>query len=292
MSAASRALALAVASIALSDDKRGVPGRDPTEAEIEAAVAAFMRANPIRVPQDGRDATEADVRKAVKAFFVKNPIRVPQDGKNASREMVVEAVREYLTRHPPTPGKDAREITPKDILKAVEEYFRLHPIPEPESFDDVKMTQGADQLHYTISFHHTKRGWIEAGTFRVPRAKTQIMRAVIGGDEAVMTATYDDYEKADTRPMQSGADDVKTFTFDGAVQLVKIHPLANDGTLPAEENRHVWAAADDDLTPAIGTGDPCPVGASEHLFGNRTLLKVWVPDGVDCFVTGYRRKAL
>lgn len=290
-SAAKKATVIALAGLALRDDLKRGPG--PTQSQITAAVEAFFRVNPIKVPSDGRDVTDADVQRAVKAYLKAHPIKHGTPGKDApavTREQIEAAVFAHLIRHPPKPGKDAREITQYDILKAIEEYFRKHPIKEPASFDDVKLEPGAEMHSYKVLFHHTEKGWVEAGTFKVPRNKMGVIHRAVTGTEAVMAATYDDYEQADTQPKQSGADDVKTFTFDAQVQLVKIHPLANDGTLPAAENRRCWAAGDGDLTPAVGVGDPCPVGSSEHLFGNRSTLKVFVPAGVDCFVTGYRRK--
>lgn len=292
---AKKALAVALAGLALNDDlKRGPPGRGPTAAEIEAALKDHFKREPIKVPRDGRDVTDADVKRAVNAYLKANPIPKPKDGRSVTREEVAAAVSAYIRDNPIPKPKDGRNVSVADVTAVVAEWFRKNPIKDPPGFDDAKVEQDSNTTSYTIYLHHTEKGWIKAGTFRVPRpsilANRRVVFGAVGGGENV--ATYDDYEQADTRPVQSGADDVKTFNFDAEVQLVKVHPLANDGTTPANETRRCWAAGDGDLTPAIGVGDPCAVGSSEHLFGNRSLLKVFVPAGVDCFVTGYRRKAV
>ena len=65
-----------------------------------------------------------------------------------------------------------------------------------------------------------------------------------------------------------------------------MHPRSTDADALA------WAAADADLAPADGTGDPCPANQDTHLFGTRTFIDVWLPEGMTGYVTGYRRTAV
>lgn len=109
----------------------GAAGRAPTQAEVAAAVAAYLRANP---PAKGRPPTMTEI---------------------------LTAVTEYLTEHPPpagpsgapgTDGSDGRDGTdgkdgnpgppPTDeqIRTAVEAYLREHPLNCPDGYHAEQVT--------------------------------------------------------------------------------------------------------------------------------------------------------
>jgi hypothetical protein len=70
-----------------------IPGPGPTQAQIDAAVAAYIAAHP------------------------------PAAGKNATPAMIATAVAEYLTANPPTPG---RPPTVQEIATAAANWFTSH----------------------------------------------------------------------------------------------------------------------------------------------------------------------
>jgi hypothetical protein len=91
-------------------------GRPPTTAEVAAAVAEYLIANP---PQPGRPPTAAEISDAVSAYFAANPVRDGQDGQDGrdgvdgkdgepgrppTAEEIDNAVAAYLAENPPPPG--------------------------------------------------------------------------------------------------------------------------------------------------------------------------------------------
>lgn len=104
-------------------------------------------------------------------------------------------------------------------------------------------------------------------------------------DIGAPTPMFDDYQQADTRPVQTGNNNVLTFTFDAEVQLVLVNPIGTEGAIS-------YVAVDSDQTPAVDVGMPAPANQPSHFFGNRTSIDIWAPVGLKLFVTGYRRTAV
>lgn len=85
----------------IKQPKDGDPGRDPNADEIRTAVELWLEFNRESIRGErGQDATDEQVADAVAAWLRAHPIRTPKDGDNASPEMVSDAVRAWLAENP------------------------------------------------------------------------------------------------------------------------------------------------------------------------------------------------
>jgi hypothetical protein len=107
----------------------GAPGRPPTPAEIEAAVSAYLVANP---PAAGRPPSEAEVAAAVAQYLTANP---PEPGRPPTAAEIAAAVETYFADNPPprgpagSTGERGPGPTPEEIRAAVDAYLAENPPP-------------------------------------------------------------------------------------------------------------------------------------------------------------------
>jgi hypothetical protein len=93
----------------------GEPGRPPNAAEVAAAVAQHLTANP---PAPGRPPTAEEIANAVATYFATNPPppgppgedgedgRDGEPGRGPTAEEIQAAVDAYLEENPPPPGEE------------------------------------------------------------------------------------------------------------------------------------------------------------------------------------------
>jgi hypothetical protein len=93
-------------------------GATPVVQPAQPAPAGPTIVTPVPIPGPGP--TQAQIDAAVAAYLVAHP---PAAGKSATPEMVATAVAEFLTAHPPTPG---RPPTPEEIATAAATWFANH----------------------------------------------------------------------------------------------------------------------------------------------------------------------
>lgn len=102
----------------------GPRGPGPTVAEIQAAVASYLAANP---PPAGRAPTAAEVSAAVAQYLTANP---PEPGRAPTAAEISSAVAVYFAANPPRDGADGqngRPPTAEEIQAAVDSYLAAHP---------------------------------------------------------------------------------------------------------------------------------------------------------------------
>lgn len=126
---------------------QGEPGPGPSDAQVYAAVAAYLAANPVTA--DGP--SSAEIAAAVANYLADYP-------PGPTPEQVSAAVAAYLTEHPPAagadgadgtngsdgapgpqgpqgepgpPGETGRAPTAEEIAAAVEEFMHDNPLDEP-----------------------------------------------------------------------------------------------------------------------------------------------------------------
>jgi len=109
----------------------GTPGRAPTQAEISAAVSAFLRANP---PTPGRPPTMSEILTAVTQYLRENPPPAGPAG---------EPGQNGADGQDGAPGQDGQDgqdgepgppPTAEQIRAAVDEYLLANPLNCPSGF--------------------------------------------------------------------------------------------------------------------------------------------------------------
>lgn len=99
----------------------GPRGPGPTAAEIQAAVASYLVANP---PPAGRAPTAAEVSAAVAQYLAAHP---PEPGRPPTAAEIASAVATYFAANPPRDGEKGRPPTAEEIQAAVNTYLAAHP---------------------------------------------------------------------------------------------------------------------------------------------------------------------
>jgi hypothetical protein len=105
---------------------QGEPGRPPSPEEIQAAVDAYLEANP---PPAGRPPTASEVAAAVSEYLIENP---PEPGRPPTAEEIAAAVETYFAANPPPAGpagEPGRGPTAEEIRAAVDAYLAENPPP-------------------------------------------------------------------------------------------------------------------------------------------------------------------
>lgn len=127
----------------------GAPGKTPTQAEIDAAIANYFAANPVSAGPRGEkgdpgppgpkgdpgQATEAAIQAAVIDYFKNNPPPAGPPGQigppgppgppgEATSAAIQTAVAEYLETHPLPAG-----LTIEQVQQIVADYMAAHPVP-------------------------------------------------------------------------------------------------------------------------------------------------------------------
>lgn len=116
------------------DGRDGRAGRPPTDQEIAAAVAAFLRANP---PAAGRPPTMSEILIAVTDYFVANPPPAGPAGADgpAGAAGADGAPGPPGADGPPGPPGDAGPPpTDEQVRAAVAEYLTANPLACPDGY--------------------------------------------------------------------------------------------------------------------------------------------------------------
>lgn len=114
---------------------KGPKGDPATAGDIQAAVNAYIAANPPADGEDGADATPEQIASAVSTYLQANP---PAAGQNATPIQIAQAVNDWLTAHPPAKGDPGQpgpkgdpgqNATDAQVAAQVASYMALNPVP-------------------------------------------------------------------------------------------------------------------------------------------------------------------
>lgn len=109
-----------------------IPTPMPSSAELTAAVADYLQANP---PPPGRAPTSAEITAAVADYLNDNP---PRPGRPPTSGEIAAAVQVYYQANPPPAGPQGdpgRAPTSGEIADAVAAYLRENPPPKGDKGD-------------------------------------------------------------------------------------------------------------------------------------------------------------
>lgn len=108
----------------LKGDKgdKGDPGQALTDAQIQAAIAAYVKANPLPA---GQAPTADQIKTAVETYLKANP---PQAGTSPTADQIKSTVDEYLKKNPPQAG-----ATDAQVKAALDAYFKANPVKDGQA---------------------------------------------------------------------------------------------------------------------------------------------------------------
>lgn len=102
---------------------QGPAGRAPTQAEVSAAVAAYLAAHPVK---DGRPPTQTEIAAAVAAYIAKNPPPAGPAGKNGTDGQQGATGPQGPSGPQGPKGDPGQNATDDQVKAAVDAYFAAH----------------------------------------------------------------------------------------------------------------------------------------------------------------------